>query len=365
MDRIQSLKLMGKLFDLGRMADLLSDCSFKYSDYANKTEWVSVIFSALRAYSELSDVESKQKLFAEIKFGSANYPHCSDYNYVMGRILFEEKNIAEAERFFLKAKECAQNVEQKNNALFGLAVNKFYFGDYISTLGFLEQIETNNLDCDHLIAKQIWQSQANYSLGDYEQALTAIESAKIICQEDRNIYFQIKCFQVQIEIFNAQGNYKKSEELLQFASQLLPKEKGCSTAIKFFQLQNKIKEVTCRNGFELIESESRTLLKRPDNEIINLTKQEQLVLLLKKFMNKKEIGLSKEEISELLWQREYHPFEMDNKIYVTIKRLRNYLGESGRNTNFILQKNGKYMLNSEFGFTLFQHKYFDSTEKQQ
>lgn len=61
-----------------------------------------------------------------------------------------------------------------------------------------------------------------------------------------------------------------------------------------------------------------------------------------------------------LWSIPYHPLEVDNKIYVTIRRLRVALCDQTEKPKYILKKNDGYILNPEFQFTSFQYKYFAS-----
>ena len=53
---------------------------------------------------------------------------------------------------------------------------------------------------------------------------------------------------------------------------------------------------------------------------------------------------SKESLVEKIWQQKYNPLVHDNKIYVTIKRLRELLEPDYKNPKYIFRtKEGYYM----------------------
>lgn len=66
--------------------------------------------------------------------------------------------------------------------------------------------------------------------------------------------------------------------------------------------------------------------------------------LLHLFMRSPGVVFSKSEIVDAVWKESYSPEVHDNKIYVTIKRLRKLLEAEGRSKDYILRAKGGYLL---------------------
>lgn len=360
-NQVQLLKLSGKLFELDVMSCCLERMSFQYDHYDCKSTWITIVFAALRLYAETFRIKAKSDLITSLKLDFKTHKLCADYSYVMGRVCFEEANVAEAKSHFTSSLSLSKNSEQINNALFGLAISEFYQKNYQACFSLLNSMkESSSVDAEHAIARRIWHAQVGFALGLADESLAVIREVKIKCQDERNIYFLIKALFVEIEILQSKGQYVFADKLLQDAQLLLPVNRDCATSRQLKKIKDMNIKAFDKPGFQLMESESKTILKTPDEKMVDLTKQEQIVLLLKRFVEKLESGLTKEEICKLLWNQDYHPLHMDNKIYVTIKRLRTYLGDTGRENRYLIQKNSKYILNNDFGFTLFQHKFFEN-----
>ncbi len=66
--------------------------------------------------------------------------------------------------------------------------------------------------------------------------------------------------------------------------------------------------------------------------------------LLHLFMRSPGVVFSKSDIVDAVWKEQYSPQVHDNKIYVTIKRLRKLLEAEGRSKDYILRAKGGYLL---------------------
>ena len=69
--------------------------------------------------------------------------------------------------------------------------------------------------------------------------------------------------------------------------------------------------------------------------------------LLRVFLESPGRIFSKEDLARKVWKQTYQPSVHDNKIYVTIKRLRALLESDGPNGDLILRAKNGYFLNSK------------------
>ena len=99
-----------------------------------------------------------------------------------------------------------------------------------------------------------------------------------------------------------------------------------------------------QNGFDLVFDEhNHAVLERKIGKI-DFKNQFILLDLLRLFMQNQGIVYSKEYLVENVWKQAYDPLVHDNKIYVTIKRLRKLIEPDYEKPKYIFRaKNGYYM----------------------
>jgi DNA-binding winged helix-turn-helix (wHTH) protein len=88
-------------------------------------------------------------------------------------------------------------------------------------------------------------------------------------------------------------------------------------------------------------------LNHPLKGYLEFKGQQSLVILLKLLMSESNRVFSKEEIVRTLWQEEYNPLIHDNRIYVTVKRLRVFLEVNYKSPQYLIRKRGGYLFNQE------------------
>lgn len=79
---------------------------------------------------------------------------------------------------------------------------------------------------------------------------------------------------------------------------------------------------------------------------VDLRNQHVLLELLRLFSAKPGRVYSKEELVEKVWQQDYDPGSHDNKVYVTIKRLRKFIEPDGDQPRYIIRAKDGYYLSS-------------------
>ncbi len=116
--------------------------------------------------------------------------------------------------------------------------------------------------------------------------------------------------------------------------------KHCSQQVNE-QIESTFLEKNSRTLIKIKEGR-RTVLEVPSKGEVRIGQKWILLELLKIFGVSKGEVLLKEDIAKKLWNEDYNPLVHDNKIYVTIKRLRQLLEEDERDPTVILHAPGGY-----------------------
>jgi DNA-binding winged helix-turn-helix (wHTH) protein len=95
--------------------------------------------------------------------------------------------------------------------------------------------------------------------------------------------------------------------------------------------------------YDLIFNEETKTLHEKDKGPIDFNNQFVLIDLFKLFLESPGVSFTKEDIVTKVWEQEYDPTVHDNKIYVTMKRLRQLIEPDSDKTKYIFRsKNGYY-----------------------
>jgi DNA-binding response OmpR family regulator len=99
-----------------------------------------------------------------------------------------------------------------------------------------------------------------------------------------------------------------------------------------------------QNSFDLVFEEHNNAVVERKLGRIDFKNQFILLDLLRLFMQNQGVVYSKEYLVENVWKQAYDPAVHDNKIYVTIKRLRKLIEPDYEKPKYIFRaKNGYYM----------------------
>lgn len=362
---IDYLKACCQKLEFKKALVLLESYNLDFDFYLDSNLWFEIVSIYLRVVDEVDLPIKKEYVFASISRLSEAQKDNSDILYLNGRIQIENQNINLAQNYFQRAFDLAKTSKQKFNALLGLSIVCFFKAEYDKSLKTLDGISKQilaQLEPEFEIALSLWLTQIYFAQKNSALALEFLEHAKKISQTHRNYYLLLKSFIIEIEIRNFQCRYEDSFRLVNMAQVFLSPNDNIKIERQLMRLQAQIFEMNSNKGFDFILSESQTILKCPNGQIIEFTKFPQLTELLKKLISLRGQILSKEEICLMLWGREYHPLEVDNKIYVTIKRLRSLMQDDTKSPKYVLQKDIGYCINVDNRFTLVQHRKFDLDE---
>ena len=113
---------------------------------------------------------------------------------------------------------------------------------------------------------------------------------------------------------------------------------------KITQALEKLKE-TMANNYDIIVNFENNMIVEKQKGRINIKNQFVLLDMLKLFISDQGAVYSKEFLVEKVWKQKYDPTVHDNKIYVTIKRLRELIEPDHRNPKYIFRTKEGYYIN--------------------
>lgn len=290
---------------------------------------------------ELAEVQSKHSL-------SEN----SRYYYTLGSSLDHEKNFEAAFSCMEKSLELALKNQNKVDicyALSGLVIVYTHQGKLdlaikeINNLKvFFQKIELKDLSISIDIAYGYILRQKGLvkeSLDVFWQAYSKVGEVKNLYRNTYLLYalgttyLQLKdketasLFLTLAQSSGDKVNLKRTNSLI-------------SSHIKSIGLKH-------RTEFDLILDCHSRQIKEKDKGVVNLKGQFVILELLKLFLSKPGHSFSKKELVKRVWDQNYSPSIHDNKVYVTLKRLKKIIEPDAKIAKYILRNKDGYYLNSK------------------
>ncbi len=181
------------------------------------------------------------------------------------------------------------------------------------------------------------------SLKKYEEAINVLWSAYDVLKETKNVVTANYLFIALADLYFETGEKDLARTYISLAERAIDFDNQKRLARTFFKYQQKI-GVASQNNYDMIFSEaSHTIMEKKMGKI-DFKNQFILLDLLRLFAQNQGAVYSKEYLVENVWKQPYDPAVHDNKIYVTIKRLRKLIEPDYDKPKYIFRaKNGYYM----------------------
>lgn len=296
-----------------------------------RTQEVEILNSQLKYQIQQNDIQISAPLLytqALFYFFSRNYDEC-------------EKCLENSLRLALQ--EDAK--EDICNALFGQA--RLYF---VQGKQDVAEKKIKNLEIffdviqlpDVQVATQFLITEIQMKQGQYSKALEMIWKCHDLLKSNPNPFFRSYLFvNFSICYFNL-GNAELSKHHLKLARQAIKDDEHINS-LKMLQRAEKIVGGDEPEYDLVLDKEASTVKEKQLGEI-PVKNQFILLEMLNLFVSKQGQTFSKEDLAKLIWDQEYDPSVHDNKIYVTIKRLRQLIEPQIDHPKYIFRsRNGYYL----------------------
>ncbi len=315
-----------------------------------------------------------------------------DVSYRLLRIYIEKEDWEKVKQIKNELKDfiLREDVEMSSRLYYTLGVCAEIEGEYEKSLKFFEQAlnvaltESNKEDmCFALCGKMIWyKNRKDFStsfavaenLKLFLESLDIPEVATSLSLAESDIYLEQENLDESLE--SLWKSYETSKQtrsvafinsyvLIQFSRVLLKMGKVEMAKTYFKMAEKSIRKDEHVRSYkllmrvkELFESEKQKtpdiLIRKKDHTIWETSKGEVpvnnqfiLIELLGEFVRRQGLTLNKDDLARFVWDQDYDPTQHDNKIYVTIRRLRKLLEPNPKRPTYILRSKEGYTLNPD------------------
>jgi len=352
-----SLSNLGTLYfekgELKNAIPYLLEAQNQYFVSKKIRKYFDVSYMLLRAYLEMGKVdevqaikESLQKVIVE-----ENIEMTSRLYYTMGVCASAEGQLDTALTFFNQSFNVALAENNKEDMCFALCGKAIWYKkakDYEKALSVVENLKVffETVDVPEVEATAYsCEGQIYDALGDSEKALSSLWSAFKVAKKSKSVQFVNAYILIQLGATHMKMNkIDLADNYFNLAEGLINPEEH----VRAYELLGRLRVALEANK---IQNPDITI-NVADNTVVEISKgklelNNQFILLelLVEFVKKKGSFVTKSDLAEMLWNQDYDPSQHDNKIYVTIRRLRKLLEPNPKKPHYILRTKEGYQIN--------------------
>jgi tetratricopeptide (TPR) repeat protein len=349
---------VGRLYlergDVLRAVEVLEPLAHSYIVKKQNNNYLDTLHLLFRCYAELLDFDkirsSKEvldRLAAEegLQITSKTFytlALCASYTNEDGKALeYCQKALA------LGLAE--DNKESVCYAIMGLAISYYYRGQLEDSLKEIYnlQIFMNVLDLPQVrLSAHILKGQILRKMKKYDQALDILWASYDILKTQKNLYAYLSLLYGLSLTYKEAGKLDEARGYLMLAQRSIDKNNLRKLSIDVENLLESIGDKK-KNPYDIVFNSSEHTVHERKKGRIDFNNQFILMDLLKLFLSNPGVSFSKEQLVKSIWKQSYNPAVHDNKIYVTIKRLRQLIEPELDQPKYIFRSKNGYYFNNE------------------
>tara|TARA_B100000749_G_scaffold280889_1_gene280146 strand:- start:43411 stop:44535 length:1125 start_codon:yes stop_codon:yes gene_type:complete len=351
-DHFNMGKMLAERGDFLEAESLLEPLANDYLEDKNYQQFIEVESVLLRIYGELERFDkinaAKERLQdlvirSEFQLNSRMY-------YVLGVCAALKEQTDVAHEYFQQALKLGLDTNIKKDichAIYGMAWVYRMREQYDNALKeiynlqvFFELIDIPDLKVSSLILN----GNILRSMGKYDQALDVYWQAYDLVKESKHLYMYIRLLFSMGYTYLLQGETSMGKVYLNLAKRSIDPKNNIFMGNAIDRVMDKYADIS-ESEFDLVlDEEAHQLLEKKKGKV-DFKSQFILLDLLKLFMSQPGQVFSKEALVEKVWKQEYDPRVHDNKVYVTIKRLRKLIEPDYDRPKYIFRSKQGYYLN--------------------
>ncbi len=311
----------------------------------------------LQAYAELQDHEKIQKLREELNQWVKETGDLTPKAYYI-LALCESRNGQNelALKLCQKSLDLALKRDSKKDicyAITGLAASYYQLGllrEALKEIYNLQIFDVSGFPKLHLTVLII-NAHIYRKLKRYSQALEALWNCYEMIKEEKDLYTHFALLYGLGLTYKEMGNLEKARIYLELGVRSIDSKNMCRLHRALSRLLEEVQK-SGKSPYDMIYDVQSHIIIEKSKGKVNFKNQFILLEMLKLFLAHPGRVFSKDELIETIWKQDYDPSVHDNKIYVTIKRLRKLIEPDYNKPKYIfLAKNG-YYLNKDIQFQL-------------
>ncbi len=325
-----------------------SDQAFASKDYE---KYLKCQNHLLRMYAEGEDVEAinqTKEALQDLVLKEGFELNAKTY-YTLGICAAYKNQFDVALDYFQKSLAIALASDQKADicyAINGLAVTYYQLDRLSEALKeiynlqvFFQVMQLRDLK----LSSQMMNANILRKMKKFDQALEIFWDCYDLLREEKNLYMYIQLLYSTAATYRDSGETDMARMYFKLAKRSADPE-NLKYLSRHIDLQLSDLGVTSKEDYDLVfDAGSHSVLERKKGRV-DFKNQFILLDMLRLFMKTPGQVYSKEFLVKQVWKQEYDPAVHDNKIYVTIKRLRKLIEPEYEKPRYIFRaKNGYYL----------------------
>jgi tetratricopeptide (TPR) repeat protein len=315
------------------------------------TDYLRCTNALLRIYAEMDDHEAIEQIKEQLQTLVLKEKMTLDSKtyYSLGLCASYKKQHKTALEFLEKSLAVALANDEKENicyAINGIAIVYTALQRYEDAL---KEIYNLNVFFQILplrelkLSSQILNGQILREMGKYDQAVEVFMSCYDELREQKNFYIFICLLMAIGTTYMESGNHDLARMYLTLAKRSADPE---NLKHSYKQIEKRLEKLgEAKSGeYDLVFDSVNKQVTEKNRGKVDFKNQFILLDLLRLFLKTPGEVYSKEDIVEKVWKQSYDPSVHDNKLYVTIKRLRKLIEPDYDKPKYIFRaKNGYYL----------------------
>jgi len=316
-------------------------------------KYFDVSYMLLRAYLEMGQTHEVQKIKESLQkiIVQENVEMSSRLYYTMGICASAEGHMETALTFFNQAFNVALAENNKEDMCFALCGKAIWYKkakDYEKSLSIVDNLKVffETIEIPEVEASAYFcEGQIYDSLGELDKALSSLWEAFRVAKKSKAVQFVNSYILIQLGATHVKMNkYDLAENYFELAAGLINPAEHVRSLEHLSRFKAVLESSKNQNPDIKINVKDNTVVEISKGKV-ELNNQFILLELLVEFVKKKGSVITKSDLAEILWNQNYDPSQHDNKIYVTIRRLRKLLEPNPKKPHYILRTKEGYQIN--------------------
>ena len=357
----KALRKASSLYELGKLRWELGDflnavpklrrASQLFAEHREHMGFVKSLTLCLRMLAEMEDQaaleEIKNQLYDYVTRQRIELNSCTYYTLALATSYRGEYGAAlqHLERALALALE-ANSKDEMCYAMTAMATVYWSMGRTedalreINNLGvFFEVLHLPDLE----ISAQTLNGYILVSLKRYTEALEVFWGAFESAKDKKNLYTYVSLLFAMAFAYVESGEIEQAKPYVRLAQRMADPKNFLFLVRRINELSERI-SIKGPGSFDLVLNSSSNSVVERKKGLVEFKNQFILLDMLKVFLRTPGQVHSKEQLVRAIWKQDYDPSVHDNKIYVTIKRLRQMIEPDFEKPRYIYRaKNGYYL----------------------
>lgn len=245
------------------------------------------------------------------------------------------------------------------SALLGIAISYYHIDRLEDSLKEMYNLQVfmNVLEMPQIrISALMLKGQIYRKLGKFDQSLEELWTCYDLLKTNKNLYANLSLFYGLALTYKAMGQIDEARKYLVLANKAVDRQNLKKLATSVESLLATLGDSSSESRYDLVYNGTKHLVVEKNKGRIDFNNQFILLDLLELFLSNQGVSFSKEQLVKTVWKQSYNPEVHDNKIYVTIKRLRQLIEPDIEKPKYIFRSKNGYYFNKESRVQLMTEK---------